>query len=166
MEALAVNMLEQIEQHFREADSLFGQFGAEMAVLDNTKGQMKKLGVFGVKAPYYLAFYSDEGERYLMNMGYQMEQMALHLCCMGLGSCFLGGMKLPRQFQRRDNKRLVGLMAFGRAKGSHVRKKIEAKRLSLDELCIYKEVPRQWMNQLLEAARLAPSTMKDRKSVV
>ena len=145
MEALAVNMLEQIEQHFREADSLFGQFGAEMAVLDNTKGQMKKLGVFGVKAPYYLAFYSDEGERYLMNMGYQMEQMALHLCCMGLGSCFLGGMKLPRQFRR--------------AKGSHVRKKIEAKRLSLDELCIYKEVPRQWMNQLLEAARLAPSTM-------
>ena len=49
--------------------------------------------------------------------------------------------------------------AYKFAKGSHVRKKIEAKRLSLDELCIYKEVPRQWMNQLLEAARLAPSTM-------
>lgn len=159
MEALAANMLEQIENLFREVDSLFGQFGAETAVLDNTRGQMKKFGMFGVKAPYYLAFYSEEGERYQMNMGYQMQQMALQLCCMGLGTCFLGSMKLPRQFQRRNGKKIVGLMAFGRARGSHVRKKIEAKRLSLDELCIYKEVPRQWMNQLLEAARMAPSTL-------
>lgn len=159
MEALAPDILGQIERHFGEVDGLFGQFGAEAVVIDNTKGQMKKLGVFGVKAPYYLAFYSEEGERYLMNMGYQMEQMVLYLCCMGLGTCFLGSMKLPKQFQKRGSKRLVGILAFGRAKGSYTRRKIEAKRLSLDELCVYKEVPRQWMNQLLEAARLAPSTL-------
>ena len=31
--------------------------------------------------------------------------------------------------------------------------------MSLQELCGYKEVPRQWVKQLLEAARLAPSSM-------
>jgi len=30
--------------------------------------------------------------------------------------------------------------------------------MDLKELCVYKEVPRQWMKQLLEAARLAPSS--------
>ena len=32
-------------------------------------------------------------------------------------------------------------------------------RMDLKDLCVYKEVPRQWMKQLLQAARLAPSSM-------
>ena len=54
---------------------------------------------------------------------------------------------------------MVGILAFGKSKGSHVRKQSEAKRLPMDELCIFKEVPRQWMRQLLDAARLAPSSL-------
>ena len=53
----------------------------------------------------------------------------------------------------------MGLIAFGKSRGSHTRKQSEAKRLPLDELCVFKEVPRQRMNQILEAARLAPSTL-------
>ena len=51
------------------------------------------------------------------------------------------------------------MMAFGKSRGAHTRKPSEAKRMSLQELCVYKEVPRQWVKQLLEAARLAPSSM-------
>lgn len=29
----------------------------------------------------------------------------------------------------------------------------------MDDLCVYKETPRQWMKQLLDAARMAPSSM-------
>ena len=39
------------------------------------------------------------------------------------------------------------------------RKPVDARRLPLNELCVYKEVPRQWMKQLLEAAQMAPSSM-------
>lgn len=51
------------------------------------------------------------------------------------------------------------LMAFGYSRGSHTRKAVEAKRMDLQDLCVYKEVPRQWMKQLLDSARLAPSSM-------
>lgn len=54
---------------------------------------------------------------------------------------------------------MMVVMAFGKPKGSCYRKQAEAKRLSLDDLCVYKETPRQWMKQLLDAARMAPSSM-------
>ena len=41
----------------------------------------------------------------------------------------------------------------------HTRRQSEAKRLPLEDLCVFKEVPRQWMTQMLEAARLSPSSM-------
>ena len=59
----------------------------------------------------------------------------------------------------KKGKRLVGIVAFGKSHGSHTRRQSEAKRLPLEDLCVFKEVPRQWMTQMLEAARLSPSSM-------
>ena len=94
-----------------------------------------------------------------MNMGYMMEQMVLYMCSIGIGTCYMGSNRVKKSQQTLDGKKLVGIVAFGKSKGSHVRKQSEAKRLSLEELSIFKEVPRQWMKQFLEAARLAPSSM-------
>lgn len=156
---LTPQMLEDILKQFDEIKGLFGGIETELAIFDNRSGQYKMLGLLGVKAPYYLVLYSEEKDRALMNAGYLMEQLSLYLCTRGLGSCFVGNPILKKKYQRRGNKKLMTVLAFGKAKGSCVRKQAEARRLSLNELCVYKETPRQWMNQLLEAARMAPSSM-------
>lgn len=158
-DSLAPQILEDILKQFGEIKGLFGGIETELAIFDNTKGDYKMLGLLGVKAPYYLMLYSEEKDRAMMNAGYLMEQLSLYLCTKGLGSCFVGNPVLKKKYQRRDNKKLMAVLAFGKAKGSCVRKQAEARRLSLNELCVYKETPRQWMNQLLEAARMAPSSM-------
>lgn len=160
-EALSPQLLDKVKAHYRELTGLFGGIETEISVLDNRKGQQRMLSLFSVKAPYYLVFYSEEVPRYLMNMGYLMEQMVLYMCSLGIGTCFIGSNKIKKELQEKDGRKMVGIVAFGKSKGSHVRKQAEAKRLSIDQLCIFKEVPRQWMRQLLESARLAPSAMND-----
>lgn len=159
MESLNTQTLDKIRAHYKELTSLFGNIDTDISILDNRKGQQKVISFLSVKAPYYLAFYSEEAPRSLMNMGYMMEQMVLYLCSIGIGTCYIGSNRVKKTQLTKDGKNLVGIIAFGKSKGSHVRKQSEAKRLSLDELCIFKEVPRQWMKQLLEAARLSPSSM-------
>ena len=158
-ETLSPQVLDKIREHFHELTGLFGGIDTAVSVLDNRKAQQKFLSLFSVRAPYYLAFYSEQAPRYLMNMGYLMEQMVLYLCSIGLGTCYIGSRRVRRELQEKDGKKLVGIIAFGKSKGPWTRKPSEANRLAMDELCVFKEVPRQWMKQLLEAARLAPSSM-------
>ncbi|QOV19837.1 nitroreductase family protein [Blautia liquoris] len=159
MENLSAQTLDKIQTHYDELTGLFGNFKTNIAILDNRKGQHKALSFFGVKAPYYLAFYSEEAPKYLMNVGYMMEQMVLYMCSIGIGTCYIGTNKVKKTEVSLNGLGLIGVVAFGKSKGSHVRKQSEAKRLSLDELCVFKEVPRQWMKQMLEAARLSPSSL-------
>lgn len=159
MDPVAPPILDQILNHFIEKTALFSGIATEVAILDNRKGQEKFLSMFSVKAPYYLALYSEESERYQMNAGYVLEQMVLYMCTLGLGTCFIGASQVRKSERELHGKKLVCLVAFGKSKGAHTRRAVEAKRLPLDDLCLVKEVPRQWMNQLLEAARLAPSAM-------
>lgn len=158
-ESLQQSVLDGILKHYTELQSLFGQIDTEIVILDNCKGQQKMLSIFGVKAPYYMAFYSEPVEKCMMNAGYMMQQMVLYMCSIGLGTCYCACTRVKKGQQYRDGKQLIAIVAFGRSRGSHVRKQIEARRLDLKELCVFKEVPRQWMKQLLEAARLAPSSM-------
>ena len=91
--------------------------------------------------------------------GILWEEIALFLCTRGLGTCFLGGIKPKLGNPHKGNLKFMITMAFGKARGSYTRKAVDAKRMDLKELCVYKEVPRQWMKQLLEAACLSPSSM-------
>lgn len=158
-DALSPQTLEAILNRFDEIKGLFGGIETELAIFDNRKTEYKLLGMVGVKAPYYLVLYSEEKDRAMMNAGYLMEQLSLYLYTLGLGSCFIGNPILKKKYMKRDNKKLMVVLAFGKAKGSCVRKQIEARRLSLNDLCVYKETPRQWMRQLLDAARMAPSSL-------
>ena len=78
-ETLSPQVLDKIREHFHELTGLFGGIDTAVSVLDNRKAQQKFLSLFSVRAPYYLAFYSEQAPRYLMNMGYLMEQMVLYL---------------------------------------------------------------------------------------
>ncbi len=84
MDPVAPPILDQILNHFIEKTALFSGIATEVAILDNRKGQEKFLSMFSVKAPYYLALYSEESERYQMNAGYVLEQMVLYMWTLGL----------------------------------------------------------------------------------
>ena len=152
-------LLDRIRQYYTEQVSPFESMETDFTIIDAKKSPQPLLRLLSVRAPYYMVFYSEEGPRYLMNAGYRMEQMNLFLCSIGLGACFVGSSRIRKDLQQKGNLQMVGILAFGWPKEKLVRKHGEAKRLSLEELCVFKEQPRQWMKQLLEAARLAPSYM-------
>ena len=158
-EGISPKVLEDILKQFDEINGLFGGVETELAIFDNRQNDYKMLSLLGIKAPYYLVLYSEEKDRAMMNAGYLMEQLSLYMYTRGIGSCFIGNPIIKKKYQYRDKKRMMVVMAFGKPKGSCYRKQAEAKRLSLDDLCVYKETPRQWMKQLLDAARMAPSSM-------
>lgn len=158
-DTLGPQMLQDILDEYDEVKGLFGGIETELVILDNRKGEYRLLSLLGIHAPYYLAIYSEEKDRAMMNAGYLMQQMSLYLCTRGLGSCFVGNPMMKKKYTRRDGKKLMAVLAFGKPKGACTRKPVEAKRLSLSDLCVYKEMPRQWMKQLLEAARMSPSSM-------
>lgn len=159
MEPVKAALLGEIREYYSQIEGLNPGIHTEISIIDNTKGQNKRIHLLGVKAPYYIAFYSEDKDRAMMNAGYIMEQLALFMCAKGLGTCFLSGVKPKAGNPHKGNLKFVILMAFGYSRGSHTRKAVEARRMDLQELCVYKEVPRQWMKQLLDSARLAPSSM-------
>lgn len=161
MESVSSEIIQELRGFYSQIEGLNPGIRTEISIIDNTKGQNKMMHLLGVKAPYYLAFYSEDKDLAQMNAGYIMEQLGLFLCTKGLGTCFLGGVKPRFGFgnANKGNLKFMIAMAFGRSRGSSTRKAAEARRMDLQELCVYKEVPRQWMKQLLEAARLAPSSM-------
>lgn len=159
MMPIGADILQGLLDYYNETEGLNAGIRTEIDIIDNTRGQHKLMGLFNVKAPYYLALYSEEKDRAQMNAGYVMEQLSLFLFTKGIGSCFLGATVPPRSMQKKGDKKLVILLAFGKEKDRRRRRVSEVNRMTLEELCVYKEVPRQWMKQLLEAARLAPSSM-------
>lgn len=159
MKSLAPEVLEQIEAYCQDVPSLFGDMEAEFRILSYSDRVVHSVNPFTVKAPYYLVIYMKPQARACMTAGYIMEQISLHLLTMGLGSCFIGSRILKKKYQNIGEKEQILILAFGEAKEDVTRKPVDARRRPLDELCVYKEVPRQWMKQLLEAARMAPSHM-------
>lgn len=150
--------LEEIRSRSREFQPLFEGIETDITIIDNRKGQFRRVPLLGVRAPYYMLFYSEETARCQMNIGYLMQQMALWLCSRGYGTCFIGDMHVRRELQKKGDMVLTGILAFGRSHGNPTRRRAEAKRLSLDELCVFRETPREGIRSLLEAARMAPSS--------
>lgn len=157
MEPISAKILEDIGNFYQEIPRLFPSIETELGIIDNSHGQQRLKGFFGVKAPYYLALYSEKNDKYQMNAGYILEELCLYLTAKGLGSCFMGNAVIKGSATMRGNKELVLMVAFGKSRSAHTRPQHEAKRLSLKDLCVYKETPKEWELQVLEAARLAPS---------
>ncbi len=149
--------LDRLKKYFSEVTNLFGNIDTEVEILDNTEGKNSAAGLLGVKAPYYMIFYSEDKPKAMMNLGYLMQQMALYLCTRGLGACYIKNPRLKKYDRTRNGKTALAALAFGKAKGSHVRKAAEAQRKPLSQICTFREQPRQWVRQMVEAGRMAPS---------
>lgn len=158
MEPLNQSILSGIFTFMDQLEPLFPGIRIKLEIVEKLgkKNQMK--GLFRVDAPYYLLIYSEEKERSWLNAGYIMEQISLYLVTKGVGSCFQGMTKKKNDVPE-EGMRYVMAMAFGKAAGPLLRQGYNVKRLSMEELCVYKERPKTWVKEILEAARLAPSSM-------
>lgn len=149
--------LQKIGLFYEKTQPLVPGIETEIGIRENLTGRHVQRGLFSVSAPYYLLIYSESRDRADMNAGYIGEQLSLYMMTLGLASCFLAGTSLAGTPKTRGDKQLVIIMAFGYPEGKLTRRPEDAKRLPLSDLCVFKNEPTRWMNQVLEAARLAPS---------
>lgn len=159
MEPVDPEILTKIGRFYEQIHPLFPGIGTEIGIKENVEGKKICRGLFGRMAPYYLTIYSETSDRFEMNAGYICEQISLYMLTLGLGSCYLGGATLADAPKMRDEKKFVILMAFGKPYGRLTRRPEDAKRLPVRELCVFRENPPRWMTDVIEAARLAPSSM-------
>ena len=136
--------LEAVRVRIGMVRSLYPDIRYSVVISDKTKG------MFGVKAPHYLLFYSEEKDGSLENIGFVGQQLSLFLSGSGFGSCWLG-------MAKPEEKDVGGLpfvicMSFGKPAESLFRDFSEFKRKPPDVII-------EGSDERLEAARLAPSGM-------
>ncbi len=159
MEPISDELLTRIGSFYEQIDPLFPGIETEIGIVENVAGRHLCRGFFGLMAPYYLTIYSENRDRSEMNAGYIGEQISLYMLTLGIGSCFLGAVSLAGTPKHRSDKELVIVMAFGFPATRLTRRVEDAKRLPIRDLCVYKDQPKSWMTEVIEAARLAPSAM-------
>ncbi|TAH64650.1 MAG: hypothetical protein EWM47_12155 [Anaerolineaceae bacterium] len=131
----------------------------EFKLVSNIERNQGFNGPFAVKAPYYICLSSEKKDDYLLNAGYLMQQLSLYIETKGLGTCFLGaanpgwGLKNTMKFD------YVIALAFGKSKVPLYRDAFLAKRSPEAELVVYKEEVSSDVRKMLDAARLAPSSL-------
>lgn len=113
-------------------------------------------GMFQVKAPYYVALYSEICEDYRKNAGCLMEQLSLYLHTKGIGSCYQGSARLKYDEEELE---LVMIMAFGYPAEPLERDREDFRRIELKKLVKVHGTLGKVQRKLLEPARLAPSAM-------
>ena len=141
-----------------QMEPLFPGIKIKLEIVENLEKKRQMKGLFLINAPYYLLIYSEDKER-------------------GMAECRLYyGTALPVPGDKGSGKLLPGYVqkekrcsggrdeiypgaGFGKPAGPLLRQGYAARRLPLDELCVYKERPRTWVKEILEAARLAPSSI-------
>ena len=134
--------LSKVREQFASVKPLYPGIRYSIGITNKAKG------MFGITAPHYLVFRSDENEGYLENIGFIGQQMDLYFSESGIGSCWLG-MAKPEE---KGAQPFVICMAFGKPAEPLHRDIAEFKRKSLPEIS-------EGDDERLEAARLAPSGM-------
>ena len=159
MRPVPKNLLDRILDFFGRTARLSDSISLEAEILDNTKKEAGMRGILKAEAPYYLVCYSETAEGSDRNAGFVMEQMALYMTTKGLGTCFLGGARVP--VPSKNGKKAVIAAAFGYPEERLFRESLLAKRLPLRKLCIFREELSDQMRTILLAARLAPSALNE-----
>lgn len=158
MDGVLEKTLEDIMKFEKEIESLDPEISTKIEIIKDTELKERYKGAMVAKAPYYLAIYSEEKEGYMINAGYIMEQMVLYLSVKGLGSCYQGAVKSKKNNDYPGYKFVI-LVAFGFPKDMLHREKNTATRLKLNQICTFKSEMGKQLKTILEAARLAPSSM-------
>jgi len=137
------SILQKVRGQIEKLKPLYPDIKYSIEIVDKTKG------IFGIAAPHYLVFFSEEKEGHLENIGFLGQQMDLFLSSEGLGACWLGMAKPEKKDGALPHKIS---MAFGEPAEPLYRDPSEFKRKALSEMS-------EGDDPRLEAARLAPSGM-------
>ncbi len=156
MEPVEDKIIEGIFRFLEESEPLFPEIKICVKIYPEQGEKLRFFGLMGVSAPHYLAVFTEKKEKSEMNAGYVMQQIALYLTSKGVGSCYQGGKKKHDAKLEEDGFFCAMVMAFGYPK--NLVKKRNSKRLSLEELCAFKAQPKAHTKELLEMARLSPSS--------
>lgn len=149
-EPLDDSVLQSIEEKLQDLEPLFPEIKTKLAVVGNNEIG----GMFAIKAPHYIALYSEEKDGYLLNAGYLLQQMDLYLSSEEIGTLWLGLAKPEEKLKAKDGLPYVITLAFGKAKVPvHRNHTGEFKRKDLSEITNLSGA-----KSLLEAVRLAPSS--------
>ena len=141
-EPLSDEIIEKIKERISLVKPLYTDIRYSINITNKTKG------MFGVTAPHYLIFYSEQKEGYLENTGFVGQQMSLYFSQNNIGSCWFG-MAKPTESGKYP---FVICMAFGKAAEPLYRDFSDFKRKTLSEIS-------EGSDERLESARLAPSGM-------
>ncbi|MHB9090994.1 MAG: nitroreductase family protein [Chloroflexota bacterium] len=137
------------------------------------------LGAYGkiLTPPHFLVPHLVGEEHPLADLGYRVEQIAVRLARLGIGSCFVGALASEAQVRHRfalpETARIGAFLAFGhptrklfgRAVNATMRRatgathKLPAARLFYDGTFEHPAEPPPGLAPLLEAARHAPSAV-------
>lgn len=156
MEALDEQMLHNIRAFLSHLLLLKDGIKVDYTIKSNIDhGQADKLEL-AVEAPYYLVIYDQPNCDYHLNAGYLIGQLALYLTSKGIASCLVN-----MSFGKRSkaDKKIIGALAFGKAKSNTIFDVHKPKRIALDQLCVYKEEVSPDIKRIMKAARMAPSCM-------
>ena len=144
MTGLDAAALETVRKKIASVTPLYPDIRYSIEIVSKTKG------IFGIKAPHYLIFRSEEKDGAYENIGFVGQQMNLFFAESGLGACWLG-MAKPEE-QEAGALPFVISMAFGKPDEPLYRDPTDFKRKPLPEIS-------EGVDVRLEAARLAPSGM-------
>ena len=139
---LGESALDKVRAQIAVLKPLYPEIPYSVEIADKAKG------VFGVTAPHYLVFRSQEQDGHFENIGFVGQQMDLFFSASGIGACWLG-MAKPED-KNAAALPIVILMAFGTPAEPLHRELSEFKRKTLAEMS-------EGDDTRLEAARLAPS---------
>jgi nitroreductase len=138
--ALPEAELAKVREQIADVTPLYPDIRYSIEIVSKTKG------IFGIAAPHYLVFGSEEKDGYFENVGFIGQQMDLFFSESGIGSCWLG-MAKPEEKGAEPH---VICMAFGKPAEPLYRSVSGFKRKPLCEIS-------EGNDARLEAARLAPS---------
>ena len=142
--ALDDEMMSKVRAQIEAVKPLYPDIRYSIDIVNKTKG------LYGIKAPHYLVFGSEEKEGAFENIGFIGQQLDLFFSGSGLGSCWLG-MAKPEEKAASSLPHVIS-MAFGNPAEPLHREFPEFKRKPLAAIC-------EGDDERLEAARLAPSGM-------
>jgi len=138
---------------------LFQDIAVEYKIINNTQTNELFTGAFTVKAPYYIVLTSEKAPDYLINAGYLIQQISLYLTAKGLGSCYMGSVKPKKTNMEGLQFGYVIALAFGEGEHEVYRTADKAKRLPIDDIAVYKTDVSKNIKSMIQAGRLAPSSM-------
>lgn len=148
---LDAGALAEVESFARFLKPLHPDIRTEVRVLNDDGVR----GPFKVAAPHFLAIYSEAADYHAANAGFMLQQMDLFLSSQGIGSCWQGGPKPAGDAKKVSGLNFVISLAFGRpGEDVHRRSVAEFKRKPMRDI-----TDTRGMDDMLEAARLAPSGM-------